>query len=88
MVKMLEAHPEAAFIMAKSCLQAEISKLNKLAVSAVDSPEATRAIDQARVEKMTSLNAAIAEMEKANGKMTLADRLKKVTKPLVAEVSP
>lgn len=74
--RMLAAHPEAAFVKAESKVQQEISKLNKLAVQVVKDPAAMREIDEARVARMKSLNEAMAEMEKANGKATLGDRIK------------
>ncbi|MCY1166226.1 Inorganic Pyrophosphatase [compost metagenome] len=88
MLKMLEEHPEAAFIKAQSRVQSEISKLNKQAVGIVDNPEVMKVIDSARVEKMKALTDAIEEMERARGKKTLGDRIKATRQPEVATVPP
>lgn len=88
MLKMIETHPEIAFIKAQAKVQSEISGLNKLAVSTVKDPETIKVIDKARVEKMKALNGAIEELEKANGKVTLGDRLKSSVKPHMAEAKP
>lgn len=88
MVKMLEEHPEAAFIKAQSRVQSEISKLNKAAVGTVDNPEVMKVIDSARVEKMKALTGAIEEMERARGKVTLGDRINPRRKPEVAAAPP
>lgn len=88
MVKMLEEHPEAAFIKSQTKVQSEISKLNKQAVSTVNNPEVMKVIDAARVERMKALTEALEEMERARGKTTLGDRLRPKRQPEVAAAPP
>ena len=83
--RMEESTPELMMARTFARTQQNISKLNKLAVQVVNDPAEMREIDTARTELMKSANEAIAEMEREDGKVTLADRLRKTVAPKLAE---
>lgn len=85
MVRMIEANPDALLIKAHDKIQRDLAKLNKLAVSTVNDTATIKAIDEARLETMRSLNTVIKEMEDARTPPTLAQKLRgAVRKPEVA----
>ncbi|MFC5522852.1 hypothetical protein [Polaromonas jejuensis] len=47
-------------------------------------PKELKLIDESRVELMRDLNESMAELERESGKVTLADRLKKLVAPIVS----
>jgi hypothetical protein len=81
MTRMLEQHPEAAMIALHDRVHRELAKLNKLAVATVDDPTTIKAIDEARVAQMRVLNEAVEQLEAANAKATLGQRLRGVLRP-------
>ncbi len=74
--RLLQERPEVALIQLGNTVQAEIAKLNKLAVSTVDDRETLRQIDQARVQRMQALNNAVRELELAKSGPTAAQRMR------------
>lgn len=76
MLKLIEENPELGLARAHDQVQRDIAKLNKAAISTVDDPATIKAIDQARVDTMRSLNEAIRAMEAAEGKVTPGQRLR------------
>ncbi len=80
LTRIIEQHPEAALIKAHDKVQRDLAKLNKLAVTTIGDPEAIKAIDEARVETMKSLNTVVKEMEDASGKVTLGQKLRGAVK--------
>lgn len=76
MGRLLEERPEVELIQLGNRVQAEIAKLNKLAVSTVGDREALQQIDQARLERMRALNDAVRNLELAKQGPTLAQRVR------------
>lgn len=80
MIRMIEEHPEAVMIKAQDKVQRDLAKLNKLAVTTIGDPDTTKAIDEARIQTMKSLNEAVKDLEQASGKVTLGQKLRGAVK--------
>lgn len=83
--KIEDRNPEAALIRTFNRTQRAISALNKEAVQTIGNREEMAQIDKDRAQLMREFNEDLAELERESGKVTLADRLKKATKPMLAE---
>lgn len=80
-----DRNPEAALIRSFNRTQRGLAALNKEAVSVVRDVKEMKQIDKDRAQLMREFNEDLAELERESGKITLADRLKKATKPMLAE---
>jgi len=78
-------NPEVAIARTLNRIQGNISKLNREAVRTINNSEELKAIDKSRHELMRDLNESMAELERESGKVTLADRLREMVAPKLAE---
>ena len=70
-------HPELEAVRDWQRAERRIAKLNKLAVETINDPKELRSIDADRAEEMRNLNQTLLDMEKATGKTTPAEEVRK-----------
>lgn len=70
-------HPELEAVNDWQRAERRIAKLNKLAVETINDPKELRSIDADRAEEMRDLNQTLLDMEKATGKTTPAEEVRK-----------
>lgn len=70
-------HPELEAVRDWQRAERRIAKLNKLAVETINDPKELRSIDADRAEEMRDLNQTLLDMEKATGKTTPAEEVRK-----------